>query len=80
MKTDTNSVKISGLIAVHDDPALNARFDVTINTSNNKVTYTVTTYWKKRNIRGEVPFKKYNDAKDCFDGLPEVARMEMNQK
>ena len=80
MNTDINSEKISGLIAVHDDPALNARFDVTMNASNNKVTYTVTSYWKKRNIRGECPFKKYNDAKDCFDGLSEVARMEMNQK
>ena len=80
MKTDATSVKISGFIAVHDDPVLNARFTFTINTSNNKVTYTVTAYWKKRNNRGECPFKKYNDAKDCFDGLPKVARMEMNQK
>jgi hypothetical protein len=77
MNTDINSVKISGTIAAHDDPVLYALFAFTINTSNNKVTYTVATYWKKRNIHGECPFKKYNDAKIFFDGLPAIAQMEM---
>ena len=77
MKTDTNSVKISGLIAVHDDPALNARFAYTIDTSNNKVKYTITCYWKLRNVSGESSFKKYADAKIFFDGLPAIAQMEM---
>lgn len=80
MNTDKNSEKISGIIAVHDDPVLHAQFAFTINTSNNKVTYTVTCYWKKRTIRGECPFKKYNDAKDFYNGLPAIARAEMNQK
>lgn len=77
MKTDTNSVKISGFIAVHDDPVLNARFAFTINTSNNKVKYTITCYWKLRNVSGESSFKKYADAKIFFDGLPAIAQMEM---
>jgi len=77
MNTDKNSEKISGIIAVHDDTVLNAQFSYTIDTTNNKVTYTITCYWKIRNVSGETSFKKYDDAKIFFDGLPAIAQMEM---
>lgn len=71
-----NTKQLTGMIAVYNDTVLNAQFSYTIDTSNNKVTYTITCYWKKRNIRGECPFKKYEDAALYFDGLPAVAKME----
>lgn len=77
MNTDINSEKISGTIAAHDDPVLYAQFAFTIDTSNNKVKYTITCYWKLRNVSGESSFKKYADAKIFFDGLPAIAQMEM---
>jgi hypothetical protein len=77
MNTDIKSEKISGTIAAHDDPVLYAQFAFTINTSNNKVTYTIICYWKKRNIRGECPFNNYKDAAIYFEGLPAVSQIEM---
>lgn len=72
-----NTNLLSGIIAVHDDTALNARFSFAVNTNNNKVTYTITCYWKKRNIYGECPFNDYKDAALYFDGLPAVSKIEM---
>lgn len=71
-----NTNQLTGTIAVYNDTVLNAQFSYTIDTSNNKVTYTITCHWKKRNIRGECPFKKYDDAALYFEGLPAVAKME----
>lgn len=69
--------QLSGMIAVYNDTVLNAQFSYSVNTSNNKVTYTITCYWKKRNIRGECPFNDYKDAAFYFSGLPSVSKMEM---
>ena len=71
-----NTNQLSGMIAVYDDTALNARFSFAVNTSNNKVTYTITYYWKKRNIYGKCPFNDYKDAALYFEGLPAVSKME----
>jgi hypothetical protein len=71
-----NTNQLTGTIAVYNDIVLNAQFSYTIETSNNNVTYTITCYWKKRNIRGKCPFKKYEDAALYFEGLPAVAKME----
>ena len=72
-----NANQLCGIIANYDNTALNAQFAYTINTSNNKVKYTITCYWKLRNVSGESSFKKYADAKIFFDGLPAIAQMEM---
>lgn len=71
-----NTNQLTGIIAVHDDTALNARFSFAVNTNNNKVTYTITCYWKKRNVYGECQFKKYGDAALYFEGLPAVSKIE----
>lgn len=64
-----NANQLCGIIANYDNTALNAQFAYTIDTSNNKVKYTITCYWKLRNVSGESSFKKYADAKiflmDC---------------
>jgi hypothetical protein len=72
-----NTNQLYGIIANYDNTALNARFAYTLDTSNNKVTYNITCYWKIRNVSGETSFKKYDDAKIFFDGLPAIAQMEM---
>lgn len=71
-----NTNQLTGMIAVYNDTVLNAQFSYSVNTSNNKVTYTITCYWKKRNICGECPFNDYKDAALYFEGLPAVSKME----
>ena len=68
---------ITGMIAVHDDDALNARLDYAIDTSTNKVTYTIVCQWKLRHIYGKCPFANYADARLIFDGLPAVSKLEL---
>lgn len=70
--------QITGMIAVHDDAALNARLDYSIDTSTDKVTYTITCQWKQRSIYRTVPFRNYRDASDIFDGLVAVSRSEID--
>lgn len=73
-----NTNQLTGLISVYDDTVLNARFSYAIDTTNNKATYIITCYWKKRNVYGKCPpFKKYKDAALFFEGLPAIAQMEM---
>jgi hypothetical protein len=69
--------QITGMIAVHDDAILNARLDYAIDVATNKVTYTITCYWKRRNIRGVCPFRNFSDASVYFDGLPAVSKQEL---
>ena len=78
--------KITGMIAVFDNAALNARLDYEIDLATNKVTYYVTCCWKPlvrpkapSGVYGKCPFKKYTDAKMLFDGLPAVAEKELNE-
>ena len=68
---------ITGMISVYDDAVLNARLDYSLNTSNNRVTYTITCYWKRRHIVGKCPFRNYADASVYFDGLPAASRLEL---
>ena len=68
---------ITGMIAVYDDAVLNATLHYSIDTKTNKVTYTITCYWKRRNIRGVCPFRNFSDASVYFDGLPAVSKQEL---
>ena len=68
---------ITGMIAVYDDAVLNARLDYSLDTSNNRVTYTITCHWKRRNVIGKCPFRNYADASVYFDGLPAASRLEL---
>jgi hypothetical protein len=72
-----NTNQLTGLIAIYNDTVLNARFSFAVNTKKNKVTYTITCYWKKRNIRGECSFNDYKDAALYFEGLPAISKIEM---
>ena len=74
---NTELTKITGMIAVFDDAALNARLDYEVDTFNNKVTYTITCYWKHQRVYGKCPFTNYADAQLYFDGLPAVAEQEL---
>lgn len=69
--------QITGMIAVYDDAVLNARLDYSLDTSNNRVTYTITCHWKRRNVIGKCPFRNYADASVYFDGLPAASRLEL---
>lgn len=69
--------KITGMIAVHDDDALNARLDYAIDTSTNRATYTIACHWKRRHVYGKCPFANYADARLIFDGLPAVSKLEL---
>lgn len=69
--------QITGMIAVYDDTVLNARLDYAIDTSTNRVTYTIACHWKRRNIFGKCPFDDYADARMFFDSLPTVAEQEL---
>lgn len=69
--------QITGMIAVHDDAALNARLDYAIDVATNNVTYTITCHWKLRKVYGKCPFADYTDARMLFDGLPTVAQQEL---
>ena len=71
--------KITGMIAVFDNAALNARLDYEIDLATNKVTYCVTCLWKSNGVYGKCPFKDYADARLLFDGLPAVAEKELNE-
>ena len=51
---NTSNTEITGMIAVHDDAALNARLDYSINIATNKVTYTITCWWKRRRVFRQV--------------------------
>lgn len=73
---NASNTEITGMIAVHDDAVLNARLDYSIDTSDNKVTYTITCWWKRRNIVGKCPFGNFADASVFFDGLPAVSKLE----
>lgn len=69
--------QITGMIAVYDDAILNARLDYAIYVDTNNVTYTITCYWKRRNIVGKCPFRNFSDASVYFDGLPAVSKQEL---
>jgi hypothetical protein len=69
--------KITGMIAVFDNAALNARLDYSLDTSSNEVIYTISCHWKCRNVYGKCPFRNYADASLYFDGLPAVAKQEL---
>ena len=73
---NTSNTEITGMIAVHDDAMLNARLDYSIDVATNKVTYTITCWWKRRRVFGRCPFQDYTDARLIFDGLPAVVKLE----
>lgn len=72
--------QITGMIAVFDNAALNARFDYEIDLAKNKVAYTVTCHWKPNGVFGKCQFRKFAEAKMLFDGLPGIAENELTQR
>ena len=76
---NTSQKKITGMIAVFDNAALNARLDYEIDLARNKVVYLMSYYWKARRIYGKSSFDDYKDAKVIWEGLPAVAEQELKQ-
>lgn len=79
---NTEQTKITGMVAVFNNAALNARLNYEIDLNTNKVKYYVICHWKPSRTRpngvyGECPFRNYADARLLFDGLPAVAEQEL---
>lgn len=81
-----NSKEITGMIAVFDNAALNARFVYTIDLTTNKVTYVIACFWKlptpnnPNGVVGKCPFADYGEAAMFFDGLKPIAEAELRKR